>query len=36
MPSHIAGALREGARLNGYGDIADYTKNMAVLEALTV
>ncbi|MGB1573918.1 MAG: phosphoribosyltransferase family protein [Flavobacteriales bacterium] len=36
IPSHIADALREGAIRNGYGDITDYAKNMAVLEGLPV
>lgn len=36
MPDHIVEALREGAKRNGYGDIAGYTKNLSILEALPV
>lgn len=36
MPDHIVENLLEGALRNGYGDIADYAKNMAVLQALPI
>ena len=36
MPDHIVEDLLEGALRNGYGDIADYAKNMAVLQALPI